>query len=424
MKTKEVSMANVNKTYIMIGAAGGYISGAPIYHRNKALYMQESGWSVYYISVRDGKIFVSGLEKFIIGCFPILEVAPFLLKASERARVLKSICSKIPSLGDEIVIETGTFYTAYWGELLAKELGARHTIVYLDEHNSGINGQTAKFFKFKYDRFELACISQAAYQDIFAPFWTLDSCYAVVLSCYCTNSLEDISSPITKEIKCADITIGYVGRLEKDAFKVLIEEICQFSIDYPQFTIALNCFGDFDSKEERMNLLQHLSSYNKITLYISGFIFPIPVKAITKCNICFGSAGSAFVPVKANVPTVEINVYTNKPDGFKISVKESKYTKISKGESIYDYLKAFFVDRFRPQNDFYDLSEDKLLMHKHFQYHISFLEKAQQIPTRYFDFSMINLSSKEKMKKLFLVLFGYRMLKQVKKAKHALCLRR
>lgn len=34
-----------------MGAAGGYISGGPIYQRNKALFLQQREWSVYYLVV-------------------------------------------------------------------------------------------------------------------------------------------------------------------------------------------------------------------------------------------------------------------------------------------------------------------------------------------------------------------------------------
>ena len=43
-----------------------YISGAPIYQRNKAMYMKEQGWNVYYISTCHGKVYVKGLEQFIV----------------------------------------------------------------------------------------------------------------------------------------------------------------------------------------------------------------------------------------------------------------------------------------------------------------------------------------------------------------------
>lgn len=43
------------------------------------------------------------------------------------------LVSKVDRKSDEIIIETGTDYTALWGELLARELSAKHFIMFLDE---------------------------------------------------------------------------------------------------------------------------------------------------------------------------------------------------------------------------------------------------------------------------------------------------
>ena len=140
------------KNYIIIGALGGYISGAPIYYRNKALYMRSKGWNVYCVSCRGGKVYVDGLEQFVVGIFPEIVQKPYLLSRKRQQKIIHAIISCIPDTDHETVIETGTFCTAYWGELLPRELGARHTIVYLDEHNEGIYNQQSSFFRFKYER--------------------------------------------------------------------------------------------------------------------------------------------------------------------------------------------------------------------------------------------------------------------------------
>ena len=44
-----------------------------------------------------------------------------------------------------VVIETGTDYTAYWGELLAEKLNGRHIITLLDEYNDKITSKVAPF---------------------------------------------------------------------------------------------------------------------------------------------------------------------------------------------------------------------------------------------------------------------------------------
>ena len=374
------------KNYIIIGALGGYISGAPIYYRNKALYMKSKGWNVYCVSCRGGKVYVDGLDQFIVGIFPEMVQKPYLLSRKRLRKIIHEIISCIPDTDHETVIETGTFFTAYWGELLAREIGARHTVVYLDEHNQGIYNQQSSFFRFKYEREELACISAEAYKDIFSPFWQYDEKRAYTLPCYCTNSLEDIPSPIIADVKKADCTIGYIGRLEKDAFRALADGVEMFAAQYPTKTIALNCFGDYDNQGASARLKEKLSSHPNIQLYISGFLFPIPKKAIGKCDLCFGSAGSVSVAVKANVPTISMNVYSNLPNGFRIDAKDVfLLTQCPGCSSVSDYLKVFFLGGFRPEMKVYDLQEDELMFKKLLSEHLTFLNRAMEHDKDYYN---------------------------------------
>lgn len=398
-------MFSKKRNYVIIGAMGGYISGAPIYYRNKALYMRSQGWNVYCVSCRGGKVYVDGLEQFIICTIPLVTQKPYLLSESQQQKVIREIVSCIPGVELETVIETGTFYTAYWGEMLAKELKARHTVIYLDEHNFGINKQQAGFFKFKYDRNELACISDEAYKDIFSSFWKYEKAHSYTLPCYCTNSLEDISSSMIQKVKKADYTIGYIGRLEKDAFNVLLDGLCKFAKQYPDNSFALNCFGGYDSESGEVLLRKRLEKYPNIKLYISGFLFPIPKKAITKCALCFASAGSVAVPVKANVPTISMNVYTNLPNGFRVD-PNNRLLHIScpHCSSVVDYLKAFFIDGFRPRMHEYDLDEDKLLFEKYLGKHLVFMEQSKKNPLCYYEVEHLDMTLNERVKMILFII--------------------
>lgn len=149
------------------------------------------------------------------------------------------------------MIETGTYNTAYWGELLAKHLKAKHIVVYLDEHNDGITKDLSNFFHFKYKRNELACISKRTMIEIFNPFWNITQQTAIGLSCYCSNSLEDYDYKPIHTIPNCDYTIGYVGRLEKDALKVCINDIIQFATLNPSKTIAFICLGGSSIQTEK-----------------------------------------------------------------------------------------------------------------------------------------------------------------------------
>lgn len=77
-----------------MGAAGGYISGGPIYQRNKALFLQQRGWSVYYISCCHGKIYISGLEDFIVETCTFLTKPPYLFPPKKQQILLNYILKK------------------------------------------------------------------------------------------------------------------------------------------------------------------------------------------------------------------------------------------------------------------------------------------------------------------------------------------
>lgn len=337
-----------------------------------------------------------------MGTFPELTQKAYCLSLHRREALIHKVIDSLPNMnGDETVVETGTFYTAYWGEILAKKLMARHIVIYLDEHNVGIHEEQADFFRFKYEREELACISDEAYHDIFSPFWEYQKERSYTLPCYCTNSLEDINSPVIDETKKAEYTIGYVGRLEKDAFQALVDGLMEFASSHPQKAVALNCFGGYDNPSECNRLQVKLAEYPNVGLYVSGFLFPIPKRAVEKCDIFFASAGSVTVPVKAGVPTISMNVYSNCPDGFRIDARNRfVHIKCDKCRTVADYLETFFTDGFRPQMEKYNLEEEKILFDEYLCQHVLFLERAMKRPLDYYDISKMDMTLKERVKKL------------------------
>lgn len=401
------------KTYIIIGAAGGYISGAPIYHRNKALYLRDRGWTVYYISCCGGHVYVRDLEQFIVATCSFLCQEAYMFSRYRQKKLLDYIVDKLPAIGEEVVIETGTYYTAYWGELLSQYLKAKHVIVYLDEHNDGISDLQADFFKFKYGRNELACITRQTMLEIFSPFWYLTEQKAVELPCCCTNSLEDYDYEAIRSLKGYDCSVGYIGRLEKDAMKVCLEGVIQFASLNPQKEIAFICLGGAQT-EIIEQIKRECARFSNITLFVSGYIFPIPLSAVRKCNVVFASAGSVYISVRAGVPTVRINVYTNQPDGFVLQKGNDEYQICSYGNHVIDYLNKIFVECEIPEMKVtFSPEGDILRMNKAFDRHLSFLYQSSK-EKRYYDFSNFNLSRIQLLKKTLIHFFGMRTLKYIK----------
>ena len=399
------------KTYIILGAAGGYISGAPIYQRNKAMYMKEQGWNVYYISTCHGKVYVKGLEQFIVATCTFLCKEAYVYPRNKQKELIQYIIKKIPLIGknSEIVIESGTYYTAYWGELLAKELKAKHIVVYLDEKNDGFNKRQADFFKFKFKRHELACIKEETMIKIFSPFWSIDENNAIGLPCFCTNSVEDYQSDITNNIVISDYNIGYIGRLEKNVFKVISKAIIDFANLYPDKNISFICFGGAEDI-----IIQHIKQsfqdIKNITLYISGYIFPIPLNAIKRCDFYISSAGSCSVSIKAGIPTLKINVYTEQPEGIMKIIRDKEPIKCPFGNTILNYIEMFFINKLDIHIKPVEINIEKELMKNCLDKHILFLDKTSP-NNEYYDIGKIQCSFYQKICKFLIAILGNRIVK-------------
>lgn len=400
------------KTYIILGAAGGYISGAPIYHRNKALYMQSKGWTVYYISCCSGTIYVDGLEKFVIATCSFLCREASLFPKKRREALLGYIIERIPVMGDEVVIETGTYYTAYWGELLAKRLQCKHIIVYLDEHNEGIEPEHAKFFHFKFKRGELACITPKTMLEIFNPFWNITMEEAVGIPCYCSNALEDYKSELTGKIETGDYNIGYVGRLEKPVVQTIIEGVKEFAKLNEDKKIAFICYGGAEYSVVE-GIKEQMKGISNMIVFVSGYLFPIPLEAVKKCHIFFSAAGSVLISVKAGIPTVRMNVYTNEPDGFFQEIGSTFYYRCPDGDKVADYLNMFFIRHEGPVMKSYPMEKEQERIEGCLNQHLAFLESSSS-KKEHFDISSFRLTWVQVFKKFLISILGMRVLRFVK----------
>ena len=404
-------MQSYKGTYILIGAAAGYISGGPIYHRNKAIYMQKQGWQVYYISCSYGKVYINGLEQFMISPCTFIYKYAYLLPTRVQNKLINYIIERLPIIEKDVVIETGTDFTAYWGELLAQRLRAKHVVILLDEYNNHITNKVAPFFKYKFDRNELACIQKRTMMKIFGSFWNINDDTAIGLPCYCTNALEDFTSDITEKIVRSKYNIGYIGRLEKNAMPFIIDGIKQFATKFPHDSISFICFGGAEKTIEK-RILSSFSDHPNVRVFISGFIFPIPKESVCKCDIFFSVAGSASVSLKAGLPTVRMDMYSDKPIGFLHGVGTSNITSCPLGENVVDYLIWFFKQGYRPNIVSYNLSNDWDVINNYFKLHDYFIDNTSNIKA-YYDFSYIHLSWKERWRKFLVMLFGLRMYKHI-----------
>lgn len=232
------------KTYIMMFGIANIVAGGPIYNANKIEYLEQNGWDVIVFPIDDGKIFIEPLNKYSGQAYEFIREPVSLFSKKELKEKVNLLTSKIDDTSNNIVIETGTDYTALWGELLARKLNAKHFIMFLDEKNPNVNKDTYAFYKFKYDRNELASISLKSLDCIFGKYFELHNKEEHVLNACCTNSVKNIECKWLDSIPDADYAIGSIGRLEKAFVPVIVDGICEFSRKVPEKKIAVVFFGD------------------------------------------------------------------------------------------------------------------------------------------------------------------------------------
>lgn len=173
----------------MIFGIANVVAGGPIYNSNKIRFLESIGWNVIVFSTNTGNVYIKPLEKYKKNSYDFLHFSPYILGKRKTDKFVNIMANNIPP-SEELIVETGTDYTALWGELLAKKIKARHIVMFLDEKNENVNKYSSPFYEFKYKRNELYSISQKSLTYIFSPYFKIEEPEKNVWNAWCTNSVE------------------------------------------------------------------------------------------------------------------------------------------------------------------------------------------------------------------------------------------
>lgn len=310
-----MAMPIIKGTYIFICDIAGYISGAPIYYRNKALFLEKDGWNVAILANRNGHVYIDGLENFAAGFFPFLRDDPASLPKEVTTKHVDELARSIICVPDmPVIVETGTDWTSYWGELLAKRLKGRHMVLFLDEDNQRAKKRIV-YFDFKYRRGEMACITKQTMIRLFDGYRNLKPSEAIDFNACCTNSIQDIENNFSKSLNRSEFNIGSIGRLDKPFILNLIRDIQTFANRNPDLQIQMVFFGGASTKVEE-KIKRELAKCKNIKTVISGYMWPFPKSALESMDVFASAAGSKNLSYSLGIPTVAMDVLGRGAIGF------------------------------------------------------------------------------------------------------------
>jgi len=407
---------NEKPVYIVMFGFANIVCGGPIYMRNKIKYMEEHGWNVIVFPTNSGKVYIHGLEKYEGECYSFINEFPGTFTKKQRRKLLGELKKKIP-LTSTVIIETGTDYTAYWGELLAENIGARHFVFWEDEKNPNVDW-AMDFYCFKYYRHELACISERAMRYLFRNNQDILDRPMYSVSFYCANVVEDFTSELMDKIPTADFIIGSIGRLEKAFVPEIIDGVIKFAKKHSEYKVAFVLFGGSDEATVT-KIKKQLENISNLSYFITGYLFPIPLKALKMCDVFVSGAGSALVTAYEGFTTVEIDMYTNKPVGICVinECENVEYVACSRGNLLEDYLEQLLINRDIPVG--YTIERDTWnAACKRFDKHIEFINSSNK-NREYYPICNLPMNLKKRIKLFlrgFLGMNLFELLRKIKKS--------
>lgn len=407
---------DIIKKYIFFTPRICNIGGAENYINSKKLWLERNGWRTDVIFYDDGEVLLNGLKncKHYV---KELEYYPHCFSIQKQKEIVNNICRCIGNEHKQsIIIESSILVMAIWAEKVASKLGAKNFYYDLQETHSLNNSSIIPFIKFKFRRHELAGIGTNSIHEIMAQCGVdvpIGNTYR--LNANNKRPIEEYDHPFVHEVENSyhDYIIGSIGRLEKPFVLPNIIAVINYVKSDSAHRYLLLLIGDCAANNSnRKEIEARCSSVSNLDLMITGYLYPIPIKLIRQCDMCFSSAGSAMVSKICGVPTISIDSYDLHAIGvLGYTTNNVLYRKDEPILPLKTYLDDILKERKYPKTE--PEQQEEVSYESHFEY----IDKSNQSKD-YFDTSSISFPRNYYLHRLFIPLIGperfYRVFSKIK----------
>ena len=303
------------KYYIILQPTIYAMGGEEMYTRNIVLSARQQGYVpiVFHSGIGGEKIYIDDLKSYKQNVFSEFRYEPCVISKKRKKRLIGIIKNILTDYSEESIIESHEILVAEWGEWIANQLGVRHFAYMLLEHHTLHSSVLYDFFRYKYNRQELAGIVDSTVPDMFQGY--CKDIKGIRLPAYCNNVYEDIPCPDNFKIDKADYTIGSIGRTNKQYVQPMIDSIIRFIESHPDKTFNILYVGGSMNKQSESLVKSCLSSMPNARLLFTGMMFPLSIEMIRQMDVCISSAGSCSVSANCGVPTISLDGNDSKAIG-------------------------------------------------------------------------------------------------------------
>lgn len=406
----------MDKFYIIFTGTIVRMGGAQLYVSNKAKRMKELGWKVLVFSGLKGPIMINDLLEYDNGIKDEFSIYPFLLSHKTINKIFDNIINNNHiSVENEVIIETNSIHSAYWGEIFAQKIRGKHFIFLLDEYYD-FPKNYLPFFQFKYKREELALINKKAFDSLFKNN-TVEFKEKTILVAPCNNVVSDIKTTLLDDINfdSFDYVCLSLGRLNKNYIPNVIDGFKEFALNNPNKKMLYIFIGN-QPEDYPINIYQNikdeLSVLNNVELNMMGYVFPIPKKIFQFIDFAVASSGSSWVLLNEDIPTVTMDANDGKPIGILgFSTMQSLYRNDEKIIELSNYMDDVLIKGILNDHDLE--KKDYGTENEMIEDHINFINNSCD-KRDYFDMNLIKLNGiKDRIKIWIISLVGIKQYKKI-----------
>ena len=307
------------KMYIFVTYDIREVGGTQMYTAGKTNYLQKRGWQVYVFTedARNGKSIIPSLTQYLQagGGMSFLGTPPYKFKKYEQEFCLNDMMQRLNLVfGEEydIIIESHSANFAYWAELLAAKIGARHIFFCCNEVYRSTPtmpdrtyGDNLDFFYFKWKRNEIVA-GEKSLRKLFNGYKNVTE---ILVKNPKTiremDAIQDVAFPIEK-IEKLDWNICHFGRVEKDYVPFVIEGIGELARRYPEKKINFIMIGNADSRKSLLE--KTFGNLPNVLVTPLGDMVPVPRILFSKVDVVCAISQSARFTANEGVLTIVGNV--------------------------------------------------------------------------------------------------------------------
>ena len=301
------------KLYIFLTNTLSGVGGGQLYLADKATRLEEDGWKVRIIYYRKGEIVIPALKKFKDGLLPELSYSfpatPLRLRRRTASFILGYDTDSVGELEtyESIVIESFNYQTALWGEYVARVCRGVHLFYLLTELWKESTPQQRDFLRFKMHDRLLYAITVESIPPLLPETDGSDT-QLTALGCGVNPPDASIPGEWLDGFDRDRFTILVVSRLEKQYIPAVLKSITEFCQAHSDKKFNMILIGDGAAPDSIHRIRKHIvSKVSNLSLYTSGFLYPIPAVVFEYSDVALESAGSARVTADNGVTTISID---------------------------------------------------------------------------------------------------------------------